>query len=244
VCTLTWTPHGGGYALLFNRDELRTRKPATAPAVRELDGIRVLCPTDGDHGGTWIGVNQHGVTIAMLNGDPQAPRGEGPFRSRGLVALDALRQRTAEAAANTCGSLDPRTVQPFTMFAIDASLASLLVDFDIEGATSNAWPAPGLVASSSLVHGDAKRARARLLLDHLASVPPPRIEQLMAFHESHGPVRGPLSPCMHRDDAHTTSATRVFVANGSARIEHHDGPPCERRKWTVASLPLIAEGRC
>ncbi len=241
MCTLTWTPHDGGYAVLFNRDELLTRKPATPPTVRELDGVRVLCPLDGDHGGTWIGVNQHGVTVALLNGDPAAPRGEGPFRSRGLVALDALRQRTAHAAAASCGELDPRSTQPFQLFAIDLGLSPVLVEFGFGGSSLQEWPAPGLVASSSLVHADARHARARLLVDHLATAPAPRLAQLMAFHESHGPTRGPLSPCMHRADAQTTSATRVYAANGIAHMEHHDGPPCARNGWTEAELPLSAQ---
>lgn len=241
MCTLTWTPHDGGYAILFNRDELLTRKPATPPRMREVDGARVLCPVDGDHGGTWIGVNEHGVAVALLNGDPDAPRGQGPFRSRGLVALDALRQRTAEAAAASCRELDPRSTQPFQLFAIDLGLSPVLCDFGIGGASFQEWPEPGLVASSSLAHADARRARARLLLDHLAAVPAPRLAQLMAFHESHGPARGPLSPCMHRDDAQTTSTTRVYAANGIAHMEHHDGPPCARKHWTKAALPLRAQ---
>jgi hypothetical protein len=45
---------------------------------------------------------------------------------------------------------------------------------------------------------------------------------------------------MHRDDAKTVSASRVYVANGLARIEHHQGPPCERRQWTTATMQLAA----
>ena len=242
MCTLTWTPHEGGYAILFNRDELLTRKPGTQPAVHDLGGRRVLCPTDGDHGGTWIGINQHGVAVALLNGDPQAPRGKGPFRSRGLVALEALRQPTAKDAASVCELLDCSTVQPFTMFAIDLDLSPVVVEFESDGASMQDWPAPGLLASSSLVHADAKRARSDVLRNCLAAEPSPRISQLMAFHESHGPARGPLSPCMHRDDAHTTSATRIYATAGLARLEHHDGPPCQRKAWTRASLPLLAQG--
>ena len=240
MCTLTWTPHEGGFAVLFNRDELLTRQPGLPPMVIDHGGTRILCPRDGDHGGTWIGVNEHGVVVAALNGDPHAPRGAGPFRSRGLVVMDALRARSAEAAIGFCEALDPASVQPFTLFAIDGDMQPIAFEHNLHHRARKAVDSPSLLASSSLVHEDAKAARARHLLDRFAAPSSSRFELLAAFHQSHDPARGPLSPCMHRDDARTVSASRVFVAHGIARIEHHQGPPCELRQWTSASLRLAA----
>jgi hypothetical protein len=68
MCTITWLDDpDGGYALLFNRDERRSRGAAAPPTVAACDGVPYLAPTDRDAGGTWLGVNAHGVTVGLLN---------------------------------------------------------------------------------------------------------------------------------------------------------------------------------
>lgn len=240
MCTLTWAPHAGGFVVFMNRDELLTRKPGLAPAVVQHDGVTILCPLDGDHGGTWLGVNHYGVVVAALNGDPKAPRGLGPFRSRGLVVLDALRAHSAEAAIASCESVAPDSVQPCTLFAIDGSMQPFVLEHNNPHRACNEAKSLPILASSSLVHEEAKAARERCLVERFAAPASSRHDLLVAFHQSHDPQRGPLSPCMHREDARTVSATRVYVANGIARIEHHQGPPCEQRPWTISTLHLEA----
>ena len=94
VCTVTWLREPSGYRLFFNRDELRSRLEAEPPRRHEgraADGAAVafLAPVDGDHGGTWIAANEHGVTVGLVNGyrraDASAP---ADVRSRGLLVRD------------------------------------------------------------------------------------------------------------------------------------------------------------
>lgn len=58
---------------------------------------RALCGLDARAGGTWLGVNAHGLLVAVTNRDksrlPQAPR------SRGKLCLELLACRTAAEAA-------------------------------------------------------------------------------------------------------------------------------------------------
>ena len=67
MCTVTWLPGRNEYRLFFNRDERKTRKPAAPPALHEHHGVRQLYPVDGTAGGTWLGVNEYGVTVGILN---------------------------------------------------------------------------------------------------------------------------------------------------------------------------------
>src|SRR3982751_1081178 len=72
MCTVSWIRTREGYQLLCNRDERHTRRPAQAPTVREDQGVQFIAPIDGDEGGSWIGVNQFGLTLCLLNRyDPQ-----------------------------------------------------------------------------------------------------------------------------------------------------------------------------
>ncbi|MGQ0552782.1 MAG: NRDE family protein [Planctomycetota bacterium] len=75
MCTVTFVPGlvGGGYLLASNRDESPRRVPALAPYARQLGGRLVLAPRDGEAGGSWIGVDEQGRALCVLNGDAPAP---------------------------------------------------------------------------------------------------------------------------------------------------------------------------
>jgi hypothetical protein len=66
MCTVSWVHQKDGYQLLSNRDEKHTRKPALAPSLRQQRQVRFLAPIDGDQGGSWIGVNQFGLSLCLL----------------------------------------------------------------------------------------------------------------------------------------------------------------------------------
>src|SRR5687768_12141538 len=86
MCTVSWSHQDDGYHLLCNRDERHTRKPARPPRVHERSDVRFIAPIDGDHGGSWIGVNQFGLSLCLLNryqdGEQSAT---GSNKSRGLL---------------------------------------------------------------------------------------------------------------------------------------------------------------
>ena len=96
MCTVSWTPLDGGYALAMNRDERRTRAPATPPERRELDGVPVLLPRDGEAGGTWIAVNALGHTLALLNRWDDSPVGDSAPLAR-VFMPESSRGPRAEA---------------------------------------------------------------------------------------------------------------------------------------------------
>lgn len=71
MCTVTLRRDPTGLLLTMNRDELRTRGPEIPPIVSDNGGATVpwLGPRDTARGGTWIGVNAHGVTACLMNGN-------------------------------------------------------------------------------------------------------------------------------------------------------------------------------
>lgn len=77
-----------------NREEYFDR-PAHAPAV-QAGHPRVLCGLDARAGGTWLGVNQHGLVVGVTNRlRTQLP--DRP-RSRGLLCRELLNCSTAAEA--------------------------------------------------------------------------------------------------------------------------------------------------
>ena len=72
--------------LMHNRDEYFAR---TASPL-ELNGDDILCSTDVEGGGTWMGVNIHSGAVAALTNVRATPT-RSPTRSRGDLVLRTLR---------------------------------------------------------------------------------------------------------------------------------------------------------
>jgi uncharacterized protein with NRDE domain len=78
-----------------NREEYYDR-PTQPPRI-QAGKPRVICGIDRKAGGTWMGVNQHGLFAAVMN----HPRSAAPPepRSRGLLCRELLNHRTPQEAA-------------------------------------------------------------------------------------------------------------------------------------------------
>ena len=118
MCTASWLIRSAGYEVLFNRDEARGRGPGRPPRVTSVRGVRVLAPVDSDAGGTWIGVNELGLTACLLNarsaGAGAAPD-PGTWVSRGRL----LRQLLGAASAADLGrQLRARPLGEFRGFRV------------------------------------------------------------------------------------------------------------------------------
>ena len=79
-----------------NRDEFFTRP--SAPPQRLLEKPLVFGGKDLEAGGTWLGINEHGLLAGILN--RRSKTDERGLRSRGLLCLDILRARDPEEAKN------------------------------------------------------------------------------------------------------------------------------------------------
>ena len=100
-----------------NRDEMATR-PWKPPARHWPDRPEVVAGLDAEAGGSWLGVNDAGVTAAMLNRHGTLGRAKG-FRSRGELVLEALDHADAVDAARALRHLEPRAYRPFNMIVAD-----------------------------------------------------------------------------------------------------------------------------
>jgi uncharacterized protein with NRDE domain len=104
-----------------NRDEHYDR-PSAPPMVFQTEA-KVLAGRDIRAGGSWLGVNEHGLLAAVLNrrsnGSETASRAT---RSRGLLCLDVLgRKSVGEAREFVTGHRE--AYQPFTLAFADPNSA-------------------------------------------------------------------------------------------------------------------------
>ncbi len=234
MCTVSWTHQANGYHLLCNRDEQRSRGIAAAPVILEHGCTRFIAPTDTDHGGTWIAVNEHGIGLCLLN-DPREPaRGS---RSRGFVIPELIWLRSVDDCAFVIKELDLSSFAPFTL---------LLIEPDQPAAVAH-WDAASLVidreadrraplVSSSFDPEGVRLSRVREFARHGAGDP----ASLYRFHSSHGGAAGPYSPCMHRPDAETVSFSWIAVTRDEVRFLYLPTAPCRCAPGEQSILPRAA----
>jgi uncharacterized protein with NRDE domain len=216
-----------------NRDEYYAR-PASPPSVVS-HGPRVLAGLDARAGGTWLGLNEHGVVAALTNRHTSVESAATPSRpSRGMLPLAALGKRTAREGIEAAASLTvDNEYNPFTLVAADCEGAWLLGIPDA--------PTPVPVASGWHVLGnrrlddpdDPRVCRAFAL--H-RSLPPALtdadawVAALAAICGDHGSGSSPSTTdalCVHGETAGTVSASIILVAgDGAAVYAHADGRPC------------------
>ncbi len=227
MCTVSWTPIVDGYALYFNRDERKTRGVGAPPVLRQQAGVSFAAPIDPDAGGTWIGVNDRGVTICLLNRYGDTPLDPpGPRPSRGLLVLELLVARAAALAIERVERRPLDELLPFTICAVDAAGVVHLADWTGSELLVTATTRPGLVRTSS--GSDQRQAEVLRVaaLDRLAGGATVTADLLGRLHRSHFPERGPFSVCMHRDEAETQSLSIIQVGAAEAVLDYAAGSPC------------------
>jgi hypothetical protein len=120
MCTLVILrrpDHAWPVILAANRDEMIGR-PWAAPGRHWADRPEVVAGLDRSAGGSWLGLNDHGVVAAVLNRRGTLGPAAGK-RSRGELVLEALDHADALAAAEALAELNPGAYRSFNMVVAD-----------------------------------------------------------------------------------------------------------------------------
>lgn len=215
-------PEHERWPLLFaaNRDELATR--ATEPPGRHWpDRPDVVAGLDLDAGGSWLGLNDHGVVAAVLN--RQGTLGpEAGKRSRGELVLEALDHADAEAAAAALAHLDPSAYRPFNLVVADATDAFWIRHAGDDMVRAVALE-PGIAMVTAREVNDAQSPRVRRYLPLFRAAEPPDPDQgdwsswqllLAATASETGDPRDAM--CIRTDDAYGTVSASLIALPPSA----------------------------
>ena len=106
MCTLVMLRRPGHpwpLLLAANRDEMHDR-PSAPPARHWEDRPDVVAGLDLLGGGSWLGINDHGLVAAVMNREGSLGPAEGK-RSRGELVLEALDHAEAGEAARALADL-------------------------------------------------------------------------------------------------------------------------------------------
>jgi hypothetical protein len=250
MCTVTFLPRSKGYCLGMNRDEKRSRAKGLPPAVRNIHGQRALYPSEPS-GGTWIALNDRGVSFALINWYSVGAKANGHIVSRGTI-IPSLSVADSSGLANTfLAALPLARINPFRLIGVfPASQEINEWRWDLKHLTrrTHRWRAYQWI-SSGFDEPTAQGIRSKTFRQAQNQQSAGTIRWLRHLHSSHTPQAGPFSTCMHREDATTVSYTEIVVSRGKSKMRYDNGPPCLRRarhwpsnsKWTDAILTGRAE---
>jgi hypothetical protein len=234
MCTVTWTHAGDGYSLFFNRDELRTRPHEHPPKRWNTRGVAALAPLDEGGGGTWIAVNEHGLTAALLNHYARESKAPERARSRGGIPLLATSHRSVADALAWVRATAVTLFKPFHLALVDATGRSALVTWDGARILVAEDVRPFMTTSSFCPEevAQARESQFRELVPDSAAAP----DALEEFHRSISPRGGAWSVWMERADACTRSLIRIDVGATLVTMQYEVAHP----GYTISDGPLTA----
>jgi uncharacterized protein with NRDE domain len=221
-----------------NRDEQYTRKARGPHEIRQQP--RVYAGKDDHGGGTWLGVNEFGLVVGILNRHSPQPQ-DSARRSRGLLCLDVLCQKDARAARDLLvAEARAHPYNSFYIFWADAEHA--YIAYNERDVTIRALP-PGryLLTNSSVI--DLSQLTPAGLGELLTNPHPESLDALLgsfqAVCRSHQEVdrvvdapnehRGNRAICVHTSEPYGTVSSSLLAIGrewSTSRYLHAEGAPC------------------
>ena len=236
MCTMTWFTKDDGYELFFNRDERLSRRRAELPTIQNDNGVEYISPTDSDAGGTWIAVNQYGVTVCLLNHYQfEQIATYKNWISRGEIVRAFSVTTDVDAAEHAFKKVDLDDYRAFRMFIIDHQGCNVLFVWD--GHSARIERNVSTPKSSSSVDSKNVKSKRKKLFADLNLVESKQSKDYINYHASHLPNKSKDSVCMHREDAKTVSLSHVVVSSEGVSFAYADGSPCE----VELGQPLLIE---
>jgi hypothetical protein len=220
MCTVSWLHEPGEYQLFCNRDEKLTRRQALPPRLLFSESTACIAPIDSDHGGTWIGVNEYGIALCLLNG----AAARGPL-SRGLIIPRVIGASTGREAARRLASMNLPQFSPFTLVILEPDREATVIVWDAKNLRTVPDAESCMPLVSSSVNLETVRRHRRREFDRRVRIAGSVSAALL--HDFHHWHDGAMSPCMHRADAQTVSFTRLRVSHTSVQLTYTAGAPCQ-----------------
>ena len=239
MCTVTFIARQRGYCLGMNRDEKLTRPTGLPPKKKKVNGRAVISPSEPG-GGTWIAVNDHGATLALINRYSITARVVGKADSRGKVINSMSAAISPDVADAVLHELPLNRINPFRLIGIYPATVEIVEwRWNLKQLVrlNHRWKSQQWI-SSGFDEPTAQRVRGKTFQQAGWQHSAGSLDWLRRLHRSHSPHASPFSTCMHRADAATVSYTEVTVSSRQAAMRYHAGAPCRAPKHYIRDVRL------
>ncbi len=236
MCTITWTAEQLSYEIFFNRDELKTRAKASPPQIYKQNGISTIFPLDPDGSGTWIFINDRGISAALLNYN--VPLEKREYKSRGTLLTEICFESDRDKMLQLIIEKKLEQYRGFTLCLFEPGTQPFLYRWNGKEITPINENQP--IVSSSYKLKEVRENRKMFYKSIIAENGNSNSTHL-EFHKSHIPEKSYRSTCMHRADAETISFSQISCDEKSIRFTYMGTSPCRDstgssislKRWTV-----------
>ncbi len=239
MCTVTFIARQRDYCLGMNRDEKLARPTGLPPKRKMVNGRAVISPSEPS-GGTWIAVNDHGATLALINWYSITARVGGKAVSRGEVINSLSAAISPDFADAALRGLPLNRINPFRLigvYPVTGEIVEWRWNLKQLVRKHHRWKTQQWI-SSGFDEPTAQRVRGKTFQRAGQQHSAGSLDWLRRLHRSHSPEAGPFSTCMHRDDAATVSYTEVAVSSRHATMRYYAGTSCQSSTYSVHLLLL------
>jgi len=227
-----------------NRDE-RLDRAFDPPGRWWPEAPEITAWRDRESGGSWLGVNEHGVVATVVNHLDELGPAPGK-RSRGEVVLHALRSADAPAAIAALRALDATLYRGFTLLVADRAHGFACVNAG--GALRVVALGPGhhMLTPEGYDAAGTPRYDAHGAAFAAAAVPQPEREDWASWiallqHEDAADPHQAMTVVTDRGFG-TVASTLIAVpaGEGSPLVRYADGPPTRAAFRPVAPRGVVA----
>ena len=126
MCTVSIVPTADGCRVVCNRDERPARPAARPPRAWPTEVSWATYPLDPVSGGTWIGVNDDGLVVVLLNRAPAHGERRLSPPSRGSIVPTLLGCASIAQAVTAYHALDVQRFEPFRIVMAHRSIVAVI----------------------------------------------------------------------------------------------------------------------
>ncbi len=227
MCTLSIIPNNDQTIITMNRDEQRDRPEL---GYLSTDSGRYF-PVDEKSQGTWVGVNQYGLTCALLN-RYQDKHLEQAAQSRGDLIPQILHSKNIKEAEKILNDMAFNNFNPFDLITTkNNKMTHAQWNGQTRYITTHSLNTPFFITSSSERVNDVIKHREDIFEEFTSSNTEEKITAdfiLNNLHLKQGKENNRSSILMQREHTHTKSITQIITTNNTADVFY----------WTEDKVPL------
>ncbi len=219
MCTVVFLPNNSQPCFASLRDESPLRQTAIAPALYTNHGVDYVAPLDAEAGGTWVGANEFGNVIILLNGGFENHIRQTSYRqSRGLIVKELL---AVVDPVSDWLSMDLRDIEPFTLIVFaDNHLYQLVWDGQLKHNIRLDVCQTYIWSSATLYNAAAKVTRSQLFKQWLAAHHEISEQSILSFFASVDDANNGF--LINRSATMQTLSYTFITLAKTANIRYHD----------------------
>lgn len=236
MCTLSIFRQPHKLIVTMNRDESRQRAEA---GINQWQGehTQALFPIDGLAGGTWFGINNTGVVMALLNRyqDPQVKNAP----TRGQIIPSSLEQGSCANIINYLNRCDFTGFNPFDLFLITLN-SEHHFSWNGQKITITQHCKEAMQFSSSGFDTALVLKKRQIRFEQQLKQHPQKAWQakqiLSQLHLHQDPLEPSNSVLMDRPHTHTKSTCQVILQESQNQFNYY--PEASLAQWREGTVPV------